>query len=112
MANKIAPNIADVEAALATLGEMPELQYVPNDDKVRAQSARGSRARSFSPSLSPRACRTCACVARPRAVRAWRVLNAEVAGQSSFNPTLKKVMYHFFELGTFEVSFSGSGLQE
>ena len=37
MSNKIAPNIVDVDAALATLGEMPELQYVPDSDKVRAR---------------------------------------------------------------------------
>ena len=42
MSNKIAPNIADVEAALATLGEMPELQYVPNDDKARRVVARAA----------------------------------------------------------------------
>ena len=47
MSNKIAPNIVDVEAALATLGEMPELQYVPNSDKVRDARARAAaRARS------------------------------------------------------------------
>ena len=58
MSNKIAPNIVDVDAALATLGEMPELQYVPDSDKVRARFREPLRRRPTGPSArtaSPRA---------------------------------------------------------
>ena len=65
MSNKIAPNIVDVEAALATLGEMPELQYVPNSDKVRDARARG-RADALERGVPPRHTRPSARAARPR----------------------------------------------